>query len=205
MPSGINAGIADSGIEMSCDDTAPIMRFASGMRSRTAQKSCACCSDWAIRPSETSSCSSASPNRISKASCGSSPPDTPISIRTVHSGMSANGRRTSGRVSARKSMPVRCINSNALMVSPKVDRASDRSDRAAVGSATTNIAVPVFAGRGDRRRLAAVMMPRLPSAPISRLRRSYPVLSLRRRFSPCQISPLGRTASSPRHSSRALP
>ena len=53
--------------------------------------------------------------------------------------------------------------------------------------------------------LAAVMMPSVPSAPISRLRRSYPVLSLRSRFSPPITDPSAITASTPRQRSRALP
>ena len=56
----MNPATSLSGSEISCDDTAPISRFASGIVSRMRQIACRCASDAAITPSLTSPASSAS-------------------------------------------------------------------------------------------------------------------------------------------------
>ena len=202
--SAMKAGIAASGTEMSWLDTAPTARLPRGIDSRTSQKAARCPSDCATTPSETSPASSPAAKSPSRAACGSPEAPSPRSASTDQSGR-PSGRRTCGRCSARKSSPVRPINSKAETASPIRARARFRSASAASGSRTTIIAAPVRAGRGLSFSVAAVMTPRVPSAPISRWRRSYPVLSLRRGDSPRRTEPSGSTASSPRQRSRALP
>ena len=124
----------------------------------------------AITPSATSPTSAARSNRSSIGpSC---PGRAGISTSTVHSGIGSMGNRVSSPVSARKSKPARCISSKA--VTPPPDRSCARASRdsAARGEGTARSAAPSAAGRGCSRRAAAVMMPRVPSDPISRCRRS---------------------------------
>ena len=71
-------------------------------------------------------------------------------------------------------------------------------------SASTNIVV-IDLGKRKSFKVAAVMMPNVPSAPMKRFFKSYPVLSFfssERRFI---ILPSGKTTSKPKHNSLVLP
>jgi len=96
----------------------------------------------------------------------------PSSISTHQSGAVAKGLATSGIFSARKSKPRFAISSKADTMPGTRDCASVSRRSAAAGLSTTSIAVTETAGRGTMRKVAAVMMPSVPSAPISRWRRS---------------------------------
>ena len=171
-PWSMNAGIALNGTEISWLETEPTRRFASGIISRMVQKSFACWLVCAISPSGTNPASCAAAKSVSSAASGSRSPLRPTSINTHHSGAVAKGCRTSGNVWAKKSNPCRWINSNALTISPRCARANDSKSSAARGSVTTSIAVPVRAGFGNSLSAAAVITPNVPSAPISKCRRS---------------------------------
>ena len=124
MPSSIalarsmKPGIEPSGSDMSCDEIAPIFRFANGIASRTAQNSRRCASDRAISPSVTRFSASDASKRSSNRLAGSRPGGKPRSTSAIQSGGSAKGRRICGMVSVIKSRPMPEINSKADIPSP---------------------------------------------------------------------------------------
>ena len=70
------------------------------------------------------------------------------------------------------SSAVREMNSQAVIASPVSARARDSTAIAACKFGSASIAVTCSRGRGNSFSTAAVMMPRVPSAPQNRCRRS---------------------------------
>ncbi len=89
--------------------------------------------------------------------------------------------------------------SNVVTQSPVASRKRASRSTAACMPGTATNAVSIVRGCGNSFRLAAVMIPSVPSAPMKRSRRSYPVLSLRRLDKPSMTRPSASTTSRPEH------
>jgi hypothetical protein len=95
-----------------------------------------------------------------------------ISSSTYHGWLAANGSRAPGILRVTNSSAMRGMNSNAVRSRPQAPSAScSRASASSIRTSDTN-AVARSAGRGNSLSTAAVMMPSVPSAPISRFFRS---------------------------------
>ena len=166
----IKSGTCDSGNEISDEQIAPIALLARGIVSRKLQSSLDCCCDCAITLSKTKS--EACSNNISKACSGSFPPERPRSSNTDHSGGSDHGCRSCGKPSDKNLKLCADMSSNAEMPSPTTSLVRFNNLSAACGLCTVKRAVPSNLGCDTSLRLAAVIIPSVPSEPISKCRKS---------------------------------
>ncbi|MNT25775.1 hypothetical protein D3C72_1613150 [compost metagenome] len=97
------------------------------------------------------------------------------------------------------------MSSKAVKRSPMDARMASRTLTASSSDFTPANADASAVGNGNSFSVAAVMIPSVPSDPMSICFRSYPVLSLRSARRRSRTSPSGRTTSRPSTSSRILP
>ena len=169
----MNSANRAGGIEMSWLEIAPISRFASGIVSRTRQKLCRCASLCAISAAPTSPRSSAAPSVASSRAPISAPAASAASTSTRQLARHRRRHRHVRQHLGEKRQPLHPdqLERRDRTAEPDPQQRA-ASPSAASGEATDTQAVAVSPGSGISRRLAAVIRPSVPSAPIRRCRRS---------------------------------
>ncbi len=173
------------GRAISCLIVPPSAACASDIASRTAQKAAHCAADAAMLPSVTHPSSSAADRMaVSVSVAWPRACQAEISTSTCQGERCDTGDRSPGRWRCTNVRLRSFISSNAVSPAPASASAVASRRAAAAGEGVAANATQRSAGRGDSASTAAVMMPSVPSAPMNRLRRSRPALSLRSRRSP---------------------
>ena len=180
--SAITPGRSDTWKLMSFITQGPCRCIASSVPSRIAQKFARCASDCAITASSTRPASKASARIDSSSADSATVPSgpgaassgraAPSSISTASSGASSKTGLTWSRYCTGSSYISLPISSNASTWPPQRDCVMFISSSAASTSRTLTMAVAKACGGVTSFRLAAVMMPSVPSEPTIRLTRS---------------------------------
>ena len=175
--SATKAGIAEVGMAMSSLIFSPSWACASGMLSRTCHRLRACAKLSASTASVTSACSMAASSTSCNCCWARSAPDAAVLVTEFSSKMhqgavSANGTRCCGKWRSTICKAVWFISSNPVKPASSRWRASASKATAASSDGNAAHATICAPGKGNSLSVAAVMMPSVPSLPISKWRRS---------------------------------